>query len=234
MGFVVVRTSHTGVRYLDNPPSGAFDQILLRVFENLDGLRFIQVGANDGIRADPIHRMVRLHRWRGVFVEPLPIYFEQLCRNYAGLPDLQFVNAAVDLEPGTRRIYQLRPNLDVPDWAHGLPTFDLTRLQTVARTLGLSDTDIVSEEVRAVTWDDIRTTFGDHPCDVLVVDAEGYDITLLRAANLDRWKPRVILFEHGCATEADRLAFYGELIRAGYEISSEAQDTAAWLRPPVP
>lgn len=80
-----------------------------------------------------------------------------------------------------------------------------------------------------MTWDRLLAVFGSKPCDVLVIDAEGYDITLLRAAPLDLWRPRVILFEHSCAPAAERLAYYGELIRLGYEIASDGPDTVAWL-----
>jgi FkbM family methyltransferase len=229
VGIVAVRRHHAAVKYLDDPPVRMLGAILLRVFPSLDGLNFIQVGANDGIRGDPIRPMVLAHGWSGVLVEPLPTLFERLRENYRGSPGLEFVNAALDTVVGTRTIHVLRPGLAVPDWAQGLPTFDLARLQAIARGLGLSDGDIQNQEVGTITWDGLRATFGSRACDVLVVDAEGYDITLLRAAGLDRWRPRVIQFENPSERPAERLAFYGELLGLGYEVASDGQDTVAWL-----
>jgi FkbM family methyltransferase len=230
LGIVVVQESHDAVKYIDAPPATLFDIVLLRVFSNIKGLSFIQIGANDGVRGDPIREKVLNHAWTGLLVEPVPALFEQLKKNYAGLPGLKFVNAAVDVSPGTRAIHFIRPGLPVPDWANGLATFDLGRLQATARELGRHDTDIVHQEIQTLTWNQLLAETGGRRCDVLVVDAEGYDIPLLRAAPLDRWRPPVIQFEHSCAAPGDRLAFYGELIGLGYEIASDGPDTVAWRK----
>src|SRR5262245_11123069 len=58
---------------------------------------FLQVGANDGLRNDPIREFVVRDRWSGLLVEPLPDVFEMLQRNYRHVQGgrLVFVNAAV-------------------------------------------------------------------------------------------------------------------------------------------
>jgi FkbM family methyltransferase len=231
LGLIVVRESHGAGKYLDQPPAGIFDFVLLEVFPSLRGLRFIQIGANDGVRADPIWFKVSQYAWTGLLVEPLATSFAELRKNYAGRPGLDFLNAAVDVSAGTRTLHFLRPGLAVPDWARGLATFDLARLQRTTGELGRTDEDIGHQEIRTVTWDAVLERFGAGPCDVLVVDAEGHDIPILRAAPLGRLRPKVIHFEHGCATLSDRLAFDGELIGLGYEIASDGADTIAWLKP---
>ena len=231
MGVVAVRSHHSSVRYVDDPPSGMLDVVLLRSFPSLDGLRFMQIGANDGVRADPIRQKVLDHGWTGMLVEPLATHFEQLRRNYEGSRGLDFVNAAVDSTAGTRTIHALRPGCRAPDWANGLATFDLARISAVARDLGLGDGDILHQEVATVTWAALLERFGSRPCDVLVVDAEGHDLTLLRAAPLVRWRPRVIQFENPSTNLEERLPFYGELLGLGYEIASEGQDMIAWMKP---
>lgn len=233
LGFTVVRDSHAAAKYLRAPSDQLFDLVLVRVFPSLHGLRFIQIGANDGVRCDPVRDKVLQYAWSGLLVEPLPPLFAELRRNYAGCPGLEFRNVAVDAAAGARTIHFLRPGLPVPDWAHGLATFDLGRLQRTARELGRTDADILHEEIRTVTWDELLASTAEPRCDVLVVDAESHDIPILRAAPLRRLRPRVIHFEHGCAAPADRLAFYGELIGLGYELGTEGTDTTAWL-PPVP
>ena len=175
-GLAVVRDHHTALKYLETPPTSYFDLVLLQVFPALQGLRFIQIGANDGKRGDPIWFKVREHGWTGLLVEPHPAHFAELRRNYAGQAGLDFINAAMDVSEGTRVLHHLAPGLPVPDWAHGLATFDLPRLQQTARELGLGEGDILHQEIQTTTWDHLLARFGAGPCDVLVVDAEAHDI----------------------------------------------------------
>ncbi|HVW19731.1 MAG TPA: FkbM family methyltransferase [Opitutaceae bacterium] len=233
-GLIALRKSHPAAPYLADPPRSALDSILLRVFRELHGLRFLQIGANDGVRADPVRAKVLRHEWTGLLVEPLPPLFAQLQANYSGRPGLDFLNAAVDVTAGTRKLYFIRPGLPgIPDWAGGLGSFDLLRLRQAASELKLDEAAIAEQTVPTVTWDDLRRRFGPRPCDLLVIDTEGYDLTLLRAALLARWRPRVIQFEHACSPADERLAIYGELLALGYEIASDEGDTVAWLRQPA-
>lgn len=60
-------------------------------------IRFIQIGASDGLHSDPIREFIVRDRWSGVLVEPLPDSFERLQANYRYLRHggLVFVNAAI-------------------------------------------------------------------------------------------------------------------------------------------
>ena len=65
-------------------------------------VNFIQVGANDGLRSDPIRPFIVRDKWRGVLVEPLPSVFSTLVQNYRYIrgAELVFVNAAVGPSSG--------------------------------------------------------------------------------------------------------------------------------------
>lgn len=231
-GFTVVRRSHPGARYLDHIPLNAFDSVLLREFTSLRGLRFIQVGANDGRRADPIHDLVIRHSWTGLLLEPLPANFRELRKTYAGRPGLTLLNAALDDKTGTRPIFSLAPSLvgRVPDWAWGLSSFDAARVRQAASELGLGSDAVVSEPIATVTWTEVWSRMPDGKCDLLVLDTEGFDVALLRTADLGQHRPRVIHFEHACVSSAERVAFYCELLDLGYELATDGPDTTALLR----
>ncbi len=232
-GCVVATSGHLSARYIDYPPRCVLDEILLRLFPTPVGLNFIQVGAHDGVRVDPIHHSIRTWGWSGLLVEPIPALFEALRRNYAGQPGLSFLNAAIDEVSGERLMYRVSPmQPDVPDWLHGVIGFDIDQVRQLTRTCDVPDDAIVTESVRTVTWQDVRAAFGPRHCDVLVMDVEGFDVTLLRLANLSEMRPTVIQFEHSCANRTDRLNFYGELGDLGYEISTCVPDTIAYLAPP--
>src|SRR5262249_35234617 len=63
---------------------------------------FVQVGANDGVRSDPLRSLVLEHRLAGLLIEPLPDQYARLRENYAGQPQLRFENCAVAEHDGTR------------------------------------------------------------------------------------------------------------------------------------
>jgi FkbM family methyltransferase len=56
---------------------------------------FVNIGANDGVVADPTYPFIEKYGWRGIAVEPVPYVFEQLRRNYAHLDGVILENAAV-------------------------------------------------------------------------------------------------------------------------------------------
>jgi FkbM family methyltransferase len=230
-GVVILSTRSRSVRYIDHPPTSAFDDLLLRTFPDLHGLCFIQIGANDGRRADPIRAFIDDYAWSGMMFEPLGANFADLQRHRGASLRLRLRRAAVDVTAGRRQIYDLAPAATAgqPDWTRGLASFSRERVAQAARELGVPDTSIISEEVETVTWSQVWQEFGSHPCDLLVLDTEGYDLTLLRAANLAEHRPRLILFEHACNTLDERIAFYRELIGLGYELTTHEGDTVACL-----
>lgn len=231
-GFSVTHRSHVGRRFLDHPPSSAFDLILLHCYPELRKLNFIQIGANDGQRADPIARYLESCAWSGLMFEPLTANHAALVQRHRTNPCLTIRRAAVDTVTGRRTMYDVDrrryPNL--PIWAYGLGSFSRDRVVTAVRELGLDVQAVVSEEIEAITWREIWRDFGPRRCDILVLDTEGYDLTLLRAAGLSDARPRLIHFEHACVDLSDRLAFYHELISLGYELATDGPDTTAWLR----
>ena len=56
---------------------------------------FVQIGANDGVRNDPLWETVTRLRLRGLLVEPVPDLFARLKANYSDCPNLLFEQAAV-------------------------------------------------------------------------------------------------------------------------------------------
>lgn len=229
----VVTARHAGVPYLDHVPQNSFEAVLLRCFPKLAGLNFIQVGANDGLRFDPINAFVGRYGWRGVLVEPVPANFRHLQATYAGRSQLTLLQAAVDVQAGERPIYHLKEKLPTPapDWVWGLASFDRQHLLKFIRAYNWPPDVIETTLVPTITWNSIWQQLPGEHCDVLVIDTEGHDIALLRSAGLAQRRPRMVHFEHDHVAPAERLAFYSELIALGYELATDAGDTTAWLPP---
>ncbi len=231
LGLILASASHPGAVYLEHPPQSVFEGILLQRFPDLDGLSFIQVGANDGQRFDPLHPFLRKHRWRGVLVEPVPQNFRALEKTYDGCPRLVLLQALVDESSGTRTMYYVREGTPGPDWIHGLATLSRKGLLESLRLVGLDERVVASEELPAVVWADVWCHLPSARCDVLALDTEGHDLVLLRAVDLASRRPTVVHFEHQHFSKSERLEVYGELMDLGYEIATDENDTTAWRRP---
>jgi hypothetical protein len=71
-------------------------------------LRFVQVGANDGVYGDPLRAYIERHHWRGILVEPQPDVFARLVENYRGSCDnLIFENVAISPDEHILRLYRV-------------------------------------------------------------------------------------------------------------------------------
>lgn len=53
---------------------------------------FIQIGANDGISNDPLHKFITQFCWKGILLEPLPEVFTRLTTTYRNDTNLQLIS----------------------------------------------------------------------------------------------------------------------------------------------
>jgi hypothetical protein len=91
-----------------------------------------------------------------------------------------------------------------------------------ARTIGAVPVD-------CVTFDDILVDV--ERVDLLEVDAEGYDLELLRAFDFDRFRPAIVRFEHAHLSRTDWDEAVALLHRHGYRVVREEHDTTGYAPP---
>jgi FkbM family methyltransferase len=84
------------------------DEALEKYNKNEDFF-FIQIGANDANKNDPLQWYVKNYNWSGILVEPLPYAFKLLKRRYRRrykrLKNLFFENSAIYTEDGEVDFY---------------------------------------------------------------------------------------------------------------------------------
>lgn len=205
-----------------------------------DAVFFLQIGAADGRRFDPIHYFVRRYAWGGVLVEPLPDIFELLKTNYAGQENLAFENAAITERDGTGTISRVPMDKvgegDVPGWAFGASTLTpektrFARSNSPERLHAALSSAAVTEEVRCMSLASLLEKHGIGRIDVLQLDTEGYDARILRQLDLVRYRPTIINMEWQWLDDAERNEV-GERLRAeGYSLYGCEADLLATARP---
>jgi FkbM family methyltransferase len=218
---------------VDNPE--LLETLLHKMLLEKGHLTYVQVGANDGVRFDPIHNFVRANRHRitGVVVEPLPDLFEVLRRNYRDCPGVVAVNAAIHNEKRRATLYRVDPRraVGLPDWVHGIASFDRKHL---AQHSMIPPEAVVGEEVPCLRLDEVLKAHGITDLDLLLIDTEGYDAEIIRSLDFRQARPRTLRFEHGYgAGIMDRTTFEAVLQllhAAGYEVLVELEDATAYDR----
>lgn len=188
---------------------------------------FLLVGANDGVFSDHLYDFAQRYHWRGVAVEPVPQYFVQLSRNYAGLP-VACVNKAVHRTERSMPFFFLDDaDPDLPEWVQGVGSFD--RDQVVQATRDVPDVvDRIQQiDVPCAPLNEIVKGAGLDTVDIIVVDVEGYDHEIIRQVDLAGWKPHTIVFEYKHIPPPDLEEVCDRLVEAGFHLDRDHEDILA-------
>lgn len=199
-------------------------------------VEFVQIGAADGRRADPIFAFVRRYGWRGVLCEPLPDLFELLKRNYQGQQGLIFENVAVTERSEQRVIHRVPLNRvgrdGVPGWAFGASSF-LPEKSGISGKSGENSLGglLVQETVNCIPLATLldRNNIGEF--DVLQLDTEGYDAQILRQMDFSRYHPTIINMEWQWLEESEQQAVLMLLRKHGYSTYPTEGDLLATAVP---
>lgn len=175
----------TKLSYFDRIRSDRLTRALLDslVARKADRVVFVQVGGNDGILADPISPYARLHRWTGIIMEPVPMYFERLTQTYIGYPDIKLLNIAIGPHVGLQEIYfvhdeviQRRRSAGGDGMGQGVASFEVEHV----RKCGYVDAEIDSVIVPVEPLSNVFASINNH-VDVLLIDVEGAELAVVQS-----------------------------------------------------
>lgn len=209
-------------------------------------IRFIQIGASDGLRWDPVRRFILRDNWSGVLIEPLQPVYRMLKDNYAYLKreDLFFENCAISDQGGGSIGFwsytdEFLSSLSLEDRLYYLRKSSLDKGQ-VERALApiapIGPIGGISQKIICYT---VKVTslrviidryFPDHKIDLVCIDAEGHDDAVIRSIDFEECTPKAIFYEsHNQPGNEAKTENY--LIEKGYAITRLGGDTVAVLRP---
>ncbi len=191
-------------------------------------VRYLQVGAFDGVSGDPIYPLIERHALQGIVIEPQKDAFERLKTNYARFPHFQFVNAAIADHDGCSPLFRIKPGALGPEWLHQIASFDRNVLMWHAHMVPDLESMIETELVRCLTFETLFKEIGIKNVDLLHIDAEGLDAEILRLFDIPARKPAVVRFEHKHLSIADHDEAIGLLVGQGYRVAASGSDTLAY------
>lgn len=165
-------------------------------------LSFVEIGANDGKRADPIFRYVRDGHLQGLLIEPMPEPFEKLQKTYENTTGNTFLNIGVGSTDGEIELFHS----------------DLSTLTTAnPQKNALKGVDNLTKVVVPVR--SLENILDEHKLaafHILQIDTEGYEWEILREFPLEKYDISVIFVEFYCLSIAERIGLFSKLLRAGY------------------
>ncbi|MCB9225228.1 MAG: FkbM family methyltransferase [Crocinitomicaceae bacterium] len=223
------------------PEPGTLNE-LLSMYSKHIGKEFtvIQVGANDGITHDPIHKFIKRDRWNGVLLEPQKYVFDKyLTRIYKKHDNIHVVNAAMGYEDGTLPMYKI--GFSTERWATGLATFDKATLEKaftsghVARKCAKekikipSDVNqqIIEERVKVRCAESLLKEYNIKKIDLLMIDTEGFDLEVIKMFDIAKNQPGMIIFESSHLSDTEIKEAEELLTKNGYDHKKDGPNMVA-------
>lgn len=196
-------------KYFYKPKEGSLAEVIDLFSKIIGNVSFIQVGANDGFDHDPIHAFIKRDKWKGILLEPQKhIYETYLKKLHAKTKDIFTVNAALDKNDTERQMHRI--SFSNARWATGLTSFNRSVIEKeiqsgyVARMARKENIEvpadknafIISETVRCISPETLLSAHRIDSLDLLQIDTEGFDFEVIKMFEIDRRKPKMIIFEH--------------------------------------
>jgi FkbM family methyltransferase len=142
-------------------------------------LRFIQIGAYDGVSFNDMANLTLLPIDKGIFIEPNNQIFDVLKNNKIDFKDSTFLKIAII------------PN---SDFGHDVFYIDQQGGQSTFVQNVFNDKIHISEQVDTLTVDEFYKKHVNFDIDVCFLDCEGYDHDIIKTL-LNLQKPKILYFE---------------------------------------
>jgi len=228
-----------------NPKKGSLSDFLSQYSKSKPGnFTVVQIGANDGITHDPIHKFIKRDDWKGVLLEPQPdVFHEFLTKIYAKNKGITPLCAAIGEKDGTQPIYKV--GFSTMRWATGLASFSKEKIEQafedgiVASNCKRFGIEIPADKSQWISHEDVQViapatliqTYGLDHIDLLQIDAEGYDLEVIRIFDIPKTRPQAIIFENVGLNAADYAACLQLLEEQNYQLKKFGPNTLALQKP---
>lgn len=225
--------------YYYQPKPGTLSAFLHIYSKSKSPFRVIQIGANDGISHDLIHKFIKRDHWQGVLLEPQKIVFDRLSKLYQKDAGIIPVNAALGNEDGQTQLYKI--GFSDARWATGLASFNRDVLENAfssgyvqkkADEEGVSIPNdstlhIVTENIQVISPLSLMKLGNITQYDLLQIDTEGFDYEVIKIFANQTVLPNVIIYENAHLGASQQSQCLSELNSKGFICRDYGKDTLA-------
>jgi FkbM family methyltransferase len=208
------------------------DSIIKHLNNKTKNFFFVQIGANDGIKGDPLYLYAKKYKWKGVLVEPVPFLFKKLKQNYEGRKGIFLENIAIAEKGGHKPFYHLKEECkkeNLPLWHDEIGSFIKGNVIKHSANISNLEKYLIVSRVECRTFLYLLKKYNLKKIDLLQIDTEGYDYQILKTFPFNILKPKLIIFEDRHLNENQKQKAKQLLISQGYRLTQLPGDCLAYL-----
>jgi FkbM family methyltransferase len=172
------------------PSCGELEPTLAQLLPQSDGV-FVEAGAYDGYFSSNTYWLERFREWTGVLIEPIPELAQRARRERPRSHVFQCALVAPDAQTGTVTMWRGGAMSLIKD-SWGLPAAEKEHVALGAAMARQEPGEVV---VPTRTLSQILDQAEVGAVDLLSLDVEGHEVSVLRGLDLARHAPRVLLVE---------------------------------------
>jgi hypothetical protein len=187
------------------------DETLHFLGKNKIEINILHIGANDGYTYDDMRGYIREYKWGGLFVEPIPDYFEDLKENCKNDKNHLFENCAISESDGEiEMLYISKKDIEQNDLHVGyrgmscaLPArngfgSNYQRDKEVKEKYGKT------AKIPTLTLNSLIEKHNLNKIDLFICDTEGHDFIVFQQFDFSKFRPKAIHLEWINLTEEER------------------------------
>jgi len=202
-------------------------ELLVEKYARQEELFVLQIGANDGLRDDPIRDLIIKYSLSGLLVEPIAEYYQKLTQNYGEQQHILTENCAVSWKDGTQPLYYVTRTHSIPDWAYGMASFDRNVIAKHKNQIQNIENYIEVMEVPTLSVKTLLAKHGISSAGLLQIDTEGYDFEIIKMCFASGLSPRLINYEYVHLSLSDQKLCRQFLEERKYRFLNIGKDTLA-------
>ena len=161
------------------------DFIISEYFASKPHGTFMDIGANDGVTFSNT-RLMALKGWKGCLVEPSPKAYEKLVALYKGFKGFYTYNVALSNHNGNAILHESGPLCSAQDVAL-VSTFHAHEMDRFKKSVTYEPIT-----VKCFTWKTFLNRLSIKQFDLISIDVEGEELSILPDINLDQTSMIVI------------------------------------------
>ena len=175
----------------------------------------IQIGANDGLKDDPLVNIIKKFKLESLLLEPIKKYFLLLQNNYLNYENVKLENSALSINNEIHFLYKVNPEYFSK---YGTLTDAISSFyEDHLIKHGINKKHIIKEKVSQIGFNELLKKYSIEKFDLLIIDTEGYDCHIVNDffSKIKKIRP-IVIFEWSHIKNNDLVNTLNSLIKNNY------------------
>ena len=211
-----------------------FNDVLHHLGRQGHRLFTLNIGACDGQTYDELSAYTALYNFKGLYVEPIPYYFDKLKKNFDNGENL-FENSAISTYDGEIEMLTINPSAIEEGKMHQC-FMGMSAVYPPKNGLGSEgDREVVEKygvkvNVPCITIDTLLERHQITEFDVIKIDAEGHDYEVFKQIDFSKFRPKVVRLEWSSLNDDDKESIIKTFEDNNYIYGLESDDVVGVVK----